>query len=63
MTLLRQAVAIGLGWVPRLVGCLLLAAAMLKGSSTLLGQVVANTEPAWGGPWDCSRPGWLSGPA
>ena len=51
MTLLRQAVAIGLGWVPRLVGCLLLVAAMLKGSSTLLGQVVANTEPAWGGPW------------
>ena len=48
---LRRASLACLRVVPRLVGCLLVVAAMLKGSSAALGQIVATTEPAWGGPW------------
>lgn len=47
----RRAILAGLGAVPRVVGALLVVAALLKGSSAALGQVVATTEPAWGGPW------------
>lgn len=37
--------------VARVVGVVLVTAAILKGSDTLLGRVVATADPPWGGPW------------